>query len=445
MSYNKKNISYFIVCLTLSVLNYFSFKMHLYNIFDDISWSYDDENYSIYLCFIIFQLTIWFCFFARKKFNASCDILIVLIFINTITTPMYFVYTKDVPILQKNIKYTVEYTKDGFFGGIIEGRHEIFTDQKGFRPNKNKINYKNKSKDTFRIFTIGASATANIRFDNKKTWSSITGSLIEKSKNKNVEVINTGINGLRSQQFYLKLINISKYEPDLVVIMTGINDWNHHIRKNKNFIFPNYEIGYDIKKSILYNTFRNIKKTFIRKINKLKNKNKNKIDKKVLTTSTNTKTSIIYEDGLLQKKQTGSLYKKDKRSFVPTDVSENYKFWIKKIIKHCTKNKKNFDCIFMDQANSYNKNISKNLMNRFYATPADVNYTLTFDNIIFISNFYNKWIKKRLEKTDLFFLPISEKIPPNIRFLRDDVHYTELGNNLVAKELHKFIYDNIEF
>ena len=439
MSYNKKKILYLLVCIILSILSYLSFRIYLYNFFNDVSWSYDDENYFIYLYFVAFQLAIWLSFFARKKFSTICDVFLILMFVNIISTPIYFVYTKDVPILQKNLNYLVDYTEDGFFGGIIEGRQKIFTDASGFRPNKKNIDYSNKDKDTIRIFTIGASATANIRFGNEKTWSSLMGKLIKNSTNKNVEVINTGINGLRSQQFYLKLRDISKYDPDLVIIMTGINDWNHHIRKNQNFIFPNYEINYDIKKSILYNAFRNIKKTIIRKINKTKN---NKI---ILTISKKENTQIIIEDGSTQKKQAGSLYKKDKRFFNPTDVSQNYKFWIKKIVDYCTKNNLSFDCLFLDQANSYNKDISKDLMDRFYATPADVNYTLSFDNIIHISNLYNNWIKERISVTNLFMFPISEKIPANIKYLRDDVHYTELGNNQVAKELYQFINENIDF
>ena len=445
MPHIKKKI-YFIVCLILSSLNYFSFRVHLYDIFRDMSWSYDDENYFIYIYFIAFQLTIWLSFFGRKKFNTTCDILLILIFVNTISTPTYFVYTKDVPILQKNLNYIVEYTDDGFFGGIIEGRQEIFTDKMGFRPNKKKINYETKNKDTIRIFTIGASATANIRLGNEKTWSSLLGKSIENTTKKNVEVINTGINGLRSVQFYLKLRDVSKYDPDLVIIMTGINDWNHHIRKNQNFIFPDYEINYDIKKSILYNTFRNIKKTIIRKVNNIKkNKKPSNIVKKKITSVNENNETIIIEDGLSQKEQTGSLYKKDRRFFKPNDVSENYKFWIKKIINYCNTHNKNFDCLFLDQANSYNKNISKDLMDRFYATPADVNYTLSFDNIIHISNLYNNWITKRISETNLFMFPISKKIPANLKYLRDDVHYTELGTNLVAEELSKFITNNIDF
>ena len=421
----KQNIFYLLACLILSGLNYFSFRVYLY-----------EEDYFIFLNFIIFQLIIWLSFIFRKKFNTATDILIILLFINTISTPIYFVLTKDVPILQKNLNYSVKYTEDGFFAGMFDGTQKIFTDKKGFRPNKRKIDYESKNQGTLRIFTIGASATADMRLGNIKNWSSITGKLLESSINRNVEVINTGINGLRSFQFYLKLRDISKYDPDLVIIMTGSNDWNHHIIRNQKFIFPNYEINYDIKNSPLYNTFRNIKKTIFRKIYKNK-KVSNKVKKE--------NTTIIIEDGSGVKIQTGSLYKKEKIIFIPDDVSQKYKFWIKKIIDHCNKNRKNYDCLFLDQPNSYNKNISKNLKDRIWGTPPNVDYTLTFDSMINISNLYNKWIKKRISEENLLMFSVSEKIPPSLKYFSDDSHYTELGSNLLARELHEFIMNNIDF
>ena len=139
------------------------------------------------------------------------------------------------------------------------------------------------------------------------------------------------------------------------------------------------------------------------------------------------------------------MYKEDKRIFNPDDVSQNYKFWIKKIIDYCEKNQIDFNCLFLDQPNSYNKNISKNLMDRLWGTPPNVDYTLTFDSIINISNLYNKWIKKRVSESNLFMFSISEKIPKSLKYLRDDVHYTESGSNLIANELHKFIIGNFDY
>ena len=75
-------------------------------------------------------------------------------------------------------------------------------------------------------------------------------------------------------------------------------------------------------------------------------------------------------------------------------------FWINKIIDYCEKNQIDFDCLFLDQPNSYNKSISKNLMDRLWGTPPNVDYTLTFDSIINISNLYNKWIKKRVAESN---------------------------------------------
>ena len=65
---------------------------------------------------------------------------------------------------------------------------------------------------------------------------------------------------------------------DLVIFLIGINDWNYHIvNSDKKYLFPTYEIKYDFKKSILFNTFKNINKQIYQKlINKKENREKNK-------------------------------------------------------------------------------------------------------------------------------------------------------------------------
>ena len=66
---------------------------------------------------------------------------------------------------------------------------------------------------------------------------------------------------------YFTLKRIKKYKPDLIIFLIGVNDWNHHIiNSDKKYLILNYEIKYNYKKLILFNTFANINK----QINKLK-------------------------------------------------------------------------------------------------------------------------------------------------------------------------------
>ena len=65
--------------------------------------------------------------------------------------------------------------------------------------------------------------------DDNKTWSSLLEIKLSKFTDKDIEVINTGLAGLRSEYHYVTLKRMRKYKPDLVIFLIGINDWNHHI------------------------------------------------------------------------------------------------------------------------------------------------------------------------------------------------------------------------
>ncbi len=92
----------------------------------------------------------------------------------------------------------------------------------------------------------------------KKQWSSLIGDRLENNFEKNVEVINTGVLGFASTYHFLTLKRIEKFNPDLIIFLVGVNDWNSHIVKSKNhYIFTDFEINYDVKNSILYKSFKN--------------------------------------------------------------------------------------------------------------------------------------------------------------------------------------------
>ena len=63
--------------------------------------------------------------------------------------------------------------------------------------------------------------------------------------------------GLRAEHHYFMLKRINEYKPDLVILLMGINDWNYHIvNSDKEYLIPIYEIKFNFKKSILFNTLQ---------------------------------------------------------------------------------------------------------------------------------------------------------------------------------------------
>jgi len=373
--------------------------------------------------------------------------LFFLTFINLLTTPLNYLLTKDLPYNPPNTEFIKDYKDADHFKGIFFGKHKISFDHMTYRTNKKKIDYDIKKNNTLRIFTIGGSTTAQVTLDDKKTWSNLIGDRLENNFEKNIEVINTGVLGFASAHHFLTLKRIEKSNPDLIIFLVGANDWLSHIVKSKtHYIFTNFEINYNVKNSILYKSFKNIKKQIIRKISIITNY-KDSLNKDSLNNN-NSPTIFFLDEKLWVKNreylsQMGSPNsKKTIRRFQPKGVSQNYNFWITKIVKSCKKNK--YICIFMDQPNAYKTNISDELKSRLWMTPLFQDYALPFDDLISISSLYNEWLRKKITDNNLHFLSLSNYIPANLNYFFDDFHFTENGTKMVSDILFNYIINNID-
>ena len=297
----------FIICLLFSILIYLSFRTHLIY----------ENNLKILIGLILILFIIWsiILFSKKKKLSVFFYNLFFIVLLNLIFTPSFHLITFDVPIRQPNYEITKEY-KGEFFKGMFSGKHFISSDEKGYRTNK-KINYNKKNENIIRIFTIGASTTEEGSTDNNKTWSTLLGTKLSILTDKNVEVINAGMAGLRTEHHYFTLKRIKKYKPDLVIFLIGINDWNHHIiNDEKKYLFPIYEIKYDFKKSILFSVFANIDKQIHRKLIKSKQ------DKKIL----NLKSPEFDAEAYLLPQIDSLNIRKNIKSFKPKDISQDYHY-----------------------------------------------------------------------------------------------------------------------
>src|SRR5262249_22890914 len=145
----------------------------------------------------------------------------ILLLLQSLTSSL--VLNHDLKILRPNLKMNINVT-----GGIagIAGKQTITTDHKGFRTTK-EIDY--SSQHGYRIFAIGGSTTVQIYLDDKRTWTHLLQESLEKTSGANVEVINTGVSGLRAQHHLATLRSIADLNPNLVLFLIGINDWNHHV------------------------------------------------------------------------------------------------------------------------------------------------------------------------------------------------------------------------
>ena len=394
-----------------------------------------EKNIKILISFIIIQYVICSVFIYSKKnfYFVFLYNITFIVLLNLVLTPLFNLITFDVPIRQPNTKTILEYKSD-FYKGILSGKHSISYDKKGYRTNK-KVDYNNKNSNSLRIFTIGASNTEEQNLDDNKTWSSLLEKNLEKETKKNVEVINTGVSGLRAEHHYITLKRIKKYKPDLVIILLGINDWNNHIvNRDKNYLIPSYEIKYDFKKSILFNTFGNINKQIYGKFIKRRDENDDK--KNILVNR-----AAEYETFLLP--LIDSLNnRKIIENFRIKNVSQEYQYWLSLMIKECKK--KDLTCLFLDQPTAYKQNISNELKSRLWMTPPYQTYTLSLNDLIYTSFKYNNWLKNEILQNGLSFLKLSDNLEPNTTHFLDDCHFTENGSKQVSDDVASYIMLNLK-
>ena len=226
-----------IFILTLSYFLYLSFRQVLF---------FSESNLFFFIIFFLFQIIFIFIIFKKNYLFFN---LFFLIFLNIIFTPVFFHYSFDVPYRYPNTKEVLEYDEN-YHHGLFKGVHTISRDERGNRVNKS-INYKNKNNKTFRILAIGASTTEQEGLGDNYIWSN---KLVRKLKeNKignydNYEIINFGIGGVRAIHNYFTIERNLNLEPDLVIFLLCINDWNNHIvNREINYIFPYIETYFNFE------------------------------------------------------------------------------------------------------------------------------------------------------------------------------------------------------
>ena len=93
----------------------------------------------------------------------------------------------------------------------------VTTDSNGFRTSTADA-YNKK----FKIFLVGGSTVEQIDLDDRKTTSA---SLERGIGNSDYSVINTGVSGLRTVNHVATINAIKRFEPYLIIIQLGVNDW----------------------------------------------------------------------------------------------------------------------------------------------------------------------------------------------------------------------------
>jgi lysophospholipase L1-like esterase len=378
--------------------------------------------------FLIIQSVIFLTFvsFYTRRFLSVSITFTLLIISNFAITPSTLSNAIKLP---KNLSQKVQVEGSLLTG--FSGISNITTDSHGFRT-LDQVNYDQKS-GKFRIFAIGGSTTEQILLDDKKTWTHLLSQKLNSGNNYHVEVINAGFSGPRAENHYYTLKAIERYQPDLVIFLMGINDWNNDIRMQELLRNPLKRI---INSIFNWMPFSNHFRFEYSPIGLLKNRLFN------FQNYALSNTDIRIEKGDMYAKQNHSLNRKDVRDIRLNEPSASYQYWVNELIGECQG--KGIDCVFIDQPTAYTNTTSNDLKDRLWMTPPGEVWTLPLSNMIDISSMYNQFLIGTASKAKMPSCAISTKLPASTTYLYDDCHYNEKGAQLMSDLIYQCVLPTIK-
>lgn len=341
-----------------------------------------------------------------KQISIALTALIVM----NLFSPLLILMREPVTTLEPNINRQFRIAGGEAFG--VDGIQTITTDSKGYRTNT-PIDYDRKEPGTLRIIAIGGSTTEDIYLDDAKTWTSLLAAHLSKALDRPVEMINTGVSGLRAQHHLFTLLESEKFSPDIAIVMLGINDWNRQIKATERSSFEKVVAGLGritVTDTVLFQAIRMARRS---------------------AASLVKPADAIREETLAYRRsQHDSLSRKDVRPFQVAAVPEDYRSSVDGISAECRK--RHMLCFFVDQATAYDSAIEPALKRRLWMTPPDEEYTLSLHDMSEIAKFYNAWLEREARKEGMEFCGVAKDVPPTTEFFTDDCHFNERGAQRIA-------------
>lgn len=309
-----------------------------------------------------------------------------------------------------------------FEGDVVPGFHGvqvITTDAMGYRTTV-PVRYHEKPPQTLRVFAIGGSTTEQILVDDRKTWPHLLQEELGAVLPYRVEVINTGVSGLRAQHHLNTLRQIARFSPDVVLIMVGANDWNLHIRKGGRYTAYDF---FDFLQAARFtrSLMGTVAVGFV-----------TKAMAGLAGDSGGKDPAVQIDRGEWLSRQNDSLNRPVKRALAIDRVADGYAKQLDAIAAECRSQR--LVCVFVTQANAYREGADAEIRKRFWMTPPYEPYTLSFEDMQRIAEVYNRRLTAAAPQ-GTSVCDIVAAIPPSIEYFYDELHFNEEGSRRVAKLL----------
>ena len=322
----------------------------------------------------------------------------------------------DYRTLPANMDLTIEVSSENLPG--VEGPQRITTDAQGFRTGNRVIDYDDPA--PYRIFAIGASTTEQTYIDDSRTWTRLLEGHLNGAAFGPVEVINTGVAGLRLVHHLATHERIEDLGPDLVVFLPGVNDWNHQV-------MAHFDRDERFRRSFaerLRSRFqRSITFTFYQIYIALPQRSK-----------------LVVRDAHFT-----AMDDRESRPHVvhyaPKAVSRDFAEGLARLAERCREAA--YRCMLMTQPTAYYLGAPATETRHFRLTPPGRSYTLDLDSLVRVSDLYNDFVRDLATREGLLLCDLDAVVPKGTEAFYDDVHFNTNGARIVAQALTDCILDQV--
>lgn len=313
--------------------------------------------------------------------------------------------------------------------GIV-GPQRITTDAKGFRITK-EIDYQSDS--GYRIFAVGGSTTKQTYLDDRKTWTHLLQEDLSAVTDTEIEVVNTGLHGLRAIHHLATMKETLELNPDMYIFLMGANDWMHQI--NVEFLSVTEMLKkYTFKKTLLGSAmnrlFSRYSVPFMGKHRSAGRKNG----------ASDNNSELPFDPYQFKR---GSIFQRDQREFRPEGVHDHYDETLARIGALCREH--GLTCVFATQPIGYKPGISLAFKRLFWMTsPNGGNYTVNLGSLIHIAEMYNDRLREFAADNGFLLCDLDERVEPSLENFYDEMHFNEGGARNVARYLSDCLADAVK-
>jgi lysophospholipase L1-like esterase len=291
----------------------------------------------------------------------------------------------------------------------IQGPQTITTDAMGFRAHP-PVDYQRKR--GLRLFAIGGSTTEQIYLDDEATWTYLLQERLKAETERPVEVVNTGLSGIRARHHLATFRRILAHEPDCALFLVGVNDWNKHIRET--FGTEGYRpTGAPFRQTLFGRA--------LKAVHRLASPGEDD----------GAAGEVQIEDGSYYSQRNNSLARPDRRNLAIDDVSPGYRAEIEAIGEAC--HDSGVSCVFLTQPHGYSTAADPAYRRYFWMTPPEESYTLDIASMAAIADVYNRHLARFAKEQGHGLIDLAAALPSGTEVFYDDVHFNAAGARRVTE------------